>query len=594
MRQKFTVLLLIVSFVQISFAQTSATKTEAEIAAETNKQAVEFLRDAAAEVGNLRTLENRIGFASEMAALMWLHDEKDARRMFVGAITDFRQMFGEIEAQITAAALTPEQIAMGGFPFSPNADPRAKLAKRFAKAVKVRQQIAVALSEHDPLAAHSFFLETGTAISGPAFKNQFQWQEKSLEMKLLNAIAEKDAGKGLDFARKSLAKGLRGEHLELLKSIYAKDAEKGAAFGEEVFGKIKSIGTGKDFSFYTLKSVFSAGAENRQAIKDKPEQKPLFSDENMRALAEMTAQEMLKDSNYDNYGDADSIIELIKTYQPARAAQIEQKRLLDKQKKEAIIKATRDARRGGGDDDGDGEAEMSAYMAAAKEHEKKEAEEKKMLADLKSLGEKKLSDEEREKIIGQARRTVAEIGDPNAKMMALGALAMQVRKMGDKETALEIMREAERFVSPQPKSYLDFMQKWMMSSSYAQIDAAKSFPVLEDTIFRLNETIGAFVKVGEFIDVSGEMIVDGEVQVSGFGGAGLAQELTRALGESEATLNALAKEDFARTKALTEKFDRTEVRILAKMLVLRAVFGSQKKSTETTPEVAPMVILTEN
>ena len=35
--------------------------------------------------------------------------------------------------------------------------------------------------------------------------------------------------------------------------------------------------------------------------------------------------------------------------------------------------------------------------------------------------------------------------------------------------------------------------------------------------------------------------------------------------------------DFKKTTALTNKFDRTEVRILAKMLVLRAVLGDETK-----------------
>ena len=261
MHRQILLLTLLSFLVQTTFSQiavktpdsNSPTKAEAQkddgatlLSAETEKQAVAFLREAADEVGNLRTVENRIGFASEMAALMWLHDEKEARRMFASLITDFRQMFGEIEAQVSSAAITPEQFAMDSLPFPPNADPRAQLSKRFAKAVKVREQIITALSEHDPLTAHSFFLETGQLISSPTFKNRLHWQEKNLEMKLLNAIAMKDATKGLDFARRSMAKGLRGEHLELLKNIYAKDAEKGAAFGEELFGKIKSIGVGKE------------------------------------------------------------------------------------------------------------------------------------------------------------------------------------------------------------------------------------------------------------------------------------------------------------------------------------------------------------
>jgi hypothetical protein len=56
------------------------------------------------------------------------------------------------------------------------------------------------------------------------------------------------------------------------------------------------------------------------------------------------------------------------------------------------------------------------------------------------------------------------------------------------------------------------------------------------------------------------------------------KEVTRGLGQADATLINLARADFARTKNLTNKFDRQEVRILAKMLVLRAVLGDKNKT----------------
>ncbi len=172
---------------------------------------------------------------------------------------------------------------------------------------------------------------------------------------------------------------------------------------------------------------------------------------------------------------------------------------------------------------------------------------------------------------------VAEIDDPNMRMMALSGLAAQIGKMGDIETAGEIMREAERFVSPQPKNYMEFMQSWLLASGYSEINPDKSYPILENTIFRLNDTISAFIKVGEFIDVNGDFIEDGEVQIGSFGGE-MTNGLLRSLGQTDATLTNLAKADFARTKALTNKFDRTEVRIMAKMLVLRAIFGNKSPS----------------
>jgi hypothetical protein len=122
---------------------------------------------------------------------------------------------------------------------------------------------------------------------------------------------------------------------------------------------------------------------------------------------------------------------------------------------------------------------------------------------------------------------------------------------------------------------MGFTQSWMLASSYSEINAEKAFPILEETVFRLNDTISAFIKVGEFIDVNGDIIEDGEVQVGTFGGE-ITNGLLRGIGQTDSTLTNLANHDFARTKALTDKFDRTEVRILAKMLVLRAVLGNKK------------------
>jgi hypothetical protein len=53
--------------------------------------------------------------------------------------------------------------------------------------------------------------------------------------------------------------------------------------------------------------------------------------------------------------------------------------------------------------------------------------------------------------------------------------------------------------------------------------------------------------------------------------------LTKELGIANSTINSLAHADFAKTRALTNRFDRTEIRVLAKMMVLRAVLDERKK-----------------
>jgi len=199
-----------------------------------------------------------------------------------------------------------------------------------------------------------------------------------------------------------------------------------------------------------------------------------------------------------------------------------------------------------------------------------EEREKKLFEDMKKLGEAKLPKEERARIVAQARKIIMQAQGRDKKVGALSALAAQVASAGDKELAGEIMKDAEALVNPAPKNYQDFLLSWMLASGYASSNPDKAFPILEETIGRANDTLSAFIKVGEFIDVAEEMIVDGEVQVGAFGGQ-MVRGLTRELNIADGTIVVLAKADFAKTKALTNRFDRAEIRVLAKMMVLRAV-----------------------
>jgi len=62
--------------------------------------------------------------------------------------------------------------------------------------------------------------------------------------------------------------------------------------------------------------------------------------------------------------------------------------------------------------------------------------------------------------------------------------------------------------------------------------------------------------------------------------------LTTSLSGFDSVLTTLAKTDFQKIRDLTNRFERPEARVLAKMLVLRAVLGDQKKpAPKTNPAV---------
>lgn len=553
-------LLLITLLTSIAISQTTdAERKEKE--EKLKEDAVAFLRETSSEITNLRAAENRIGFSSELASLMWFYDEKEARVMFNAVTTDFRQMLQQLDAQLNAVKFDGENSEMYSVPFLRGANKQAQMYRKFSKAMSVRQQIAAALSEHDAILAYSFYNDTASVITNPTFKQQNDASGAYFEMQILQKIAEQNAAKGLEFGRKSLANGVKVNHIDLLKKIYAKDPDAGASFGEEIVSKLKSSDVEGWERKYLYSRILALGLENRKAIKDKPMQKPIFSEQSLRDISEIAAQDFLNSTAGNMVNDGE-ILDYIEQITPARAAQIRQKVKTSGTIANVTVGNT-----------------ASPEFTAVQPPKPKPNPEKEALETLARLDTKKLSDEERAKAIAEAGKMIESLEDPNAKMMALSGLAVQVGKSGDKELALQFMKQAESFVGQTPKSYVDYMQMWMLVSSYSEIDADKSFPILESIVPNLNDTIAAFVKVGEFIDAGGEMIEDGEVQVSGFGGGGLARELSGALRMSGSTLKNLAEADFNRTRMLTNKFDRTEVRILAKMLVLRAVLGTDK-----TPE----------
>src|SRR5687767_12892209 len=101
----FVLITVIAGFVA---AQTVPEKTTSDQKEQLQKEAVTFLRETLTDVNGMRSLENRISFAAEIASLMWFHDEREARSMYGGVIGDFRDLLMRYDAQMNALGVTPE------------------------------------------------------------------------------------------------------------------------------------------------------------------------------------------------------------------------------------------------------------------------------------------------------------------------------------------------------------------------------------------------------------------------------------------------------------------------------------------------------
>jgi hypothetical protein len=564
-----------------TLAQTPSPTKQSEEDAKLEKAAMDLLRDTSIEVGRLRTMENRISFNSELASLMWFHDEKEAKVMYGGVVSDFKQLLSQLDADMNAPTSGDEELASNGGFFGGYG--KSKAERKLRIAMEVRKQIATSLAEHAPDLAFNFFYDSLTLISNPEFRKSQEQSDKYFESQLLKQIAEADAAKGLEYGRESLKNGLDGNHIDLLRKIYEKDADKGIEFGAAILSRLKSDEVAKN-SISIMNSLLSLGDQTFDESKNKAGKKPLYDRSALRDIAEMLASRILENDESEFYNGLGQS-ELIEKYSPGRAAQIKAKfKKYNYASTSANVMSTMsNTASNSGSYSGRGEGmaanSNSAFAREQAEREARDKAERKLMEDIKDLGTKPLPKEDRDKVVAQSRKIIAETPGKDKKMMALSMLAAQVARAGDKQLATEIMGDAERYVNPQPKNYQDFLMSWMLASGYAEANPDKAFPLLESTILRANDTIAAFVKVAEFIDVQDEMIDDGEVQVGMFGGS-MIRGMTSELGLASTAVKSLAKADFQKTVNLTNTFDRSEVRVLAKMLVLRTVLDNRPKTDE--------------
>jgi hypothetical protein len=497
--------------------------------------------------------------------------------MYGSVVDDFNQLMGQLNAEMNSPEAAGDDEAMGGIFTSYG---RTRASRKFRIAMALRQQIALTLAEHAPDQAYNFFYGSLASVSNPQLREEMESSDKYFEAKLLEQIAETDATMANEYARESLKKGLNDSHLDILKKIYDKDAEKGIEFGAAVLSRLKGDRKKEiDTSIYSR--MLSFGGETLEASKREGGKKPVYTMAELRDIAELLAQVIL-----DQPDEAVYLVEhlayVIEPYAPSRAAQIRAK-----YKSSLSQVATANTNSAYPNYGGLSTNANSSAAVPDRRKEDRDAREKagaKLMEDLKDLASKPLSKEDRDKVVAQARKIIAQTPGKDKKILALNLLAAQVARSGDKELAADIMRDAEGLITAQPKNYQDFLYTLMVAAGYAEADPAKAFPILADTIARINDTIAAAVKVAEFMDTTDEMVQDGEVQVGMFGGS-MVRGLTNDLGIANMTIRSLVKADFAKTRELTNSFERTEVRVLAKMMVLRAVLdeGKQPGSPETVP-----------
>ncbi len=569
-------LALLLAVSTTAFSQTDD-PAKGEIAEERKQQTLKFVRETLSDISNLRTAENRISFTGEIAALLWYHDAAQGRQLFTATTDEFKSLLSLYNSQVnmytegdSGRTDVRRGSMMGMLGTEYNAKEQAD--KRLRTALGVRQHIAMSLAEHEPEMAMNFFSSTRSMITNSQFIEYLDARDPQLEIQLIARIAATNASRAAELGRKSIDAGVKMHHVALLKSLHARDPEKARDLGAAMLTRAKrpTVDGDKFERLAVMHGMLNLGS-SVQTANPAGGDELLFTNAELRELAESLATEILAMDNADEdepgayriYQIA-GYAKLIEKYSPSRAMQIRQK--FQDMKEIVDTFSGLDIESG------------NEVMTGAPDDET--SDEGGVLGELKSLEGAQISAEQLAPLVNKARGIAAAAPGRLEKVTILSAVATQIANAGHRELSVELMSEAAAFVPMNPKNYQDFMLMGVLVSGYAYVDPQRAFPIIEDAIMRGNGLISAFVRVGEFIDLNEEMIVDGEVQVGGFGGDFM-PGMKAVLEMANPVIKPLGDADFAKMAALTNRFDRPETRVLAKMLVLRAMLDKPSPDFET-------------
>ena len=546
---------------------------------ELEQKSLALLEDVIADIPALKLPENRTLAQATAADLLWKHDEKRARALFRDALSSL----GELK---------------------PSSDRRAtRYGEVNWMAFQLRQQVLQAIARRDAQMALDYLRATRRDESSPRAESLYQRPDPDLllEQSLAAQVAANNPKLALQLAEESLAKGLSHGVIPLLLRLQEKDKEAGAKLASAIIKKLGSenFTTNPEAANLALSLVrMSTRPEaNMPGLAQEPKRvrkvPPVLDEANLRELIDtMIATALSSPSGSPIFYMLPSIMPEVEKYAPARLPQLRSKlaefrKTLDPQTKmwteyesllrngttekllEAAAKAPPEMRnalyhRAAWQAVSQGDGERARQII--NDNLPDSAERKQMLAD---IDRQLLMRATTQGKLEEARLMLSRINSKNDRATALAQLAVAAVKKDARKLALQLLTEAYSLVSGRAKNDEQLQAQLKVAHAYALVEPARSFELIEPLIAQANEMIAAAAVLDGFGAQQGFFRRGELVLTPAFLAAnGMYSQYSK-------DIPALARADFERTKAAANKFDRSELRLMARLLVAQGILSDK-------------------
>jgi hypothetical protein len=552
-------ILLVASTVR---AQTDSKKEAAEL----EKKTLALLNEIASASWGLKLPENRVFIMASTADLLWPFDEKRARNLYWEAVNSINS--------ISAATLKFTD--------------REKIRQSYFLTLKLRRTVLRQVGPRDPQLALEL-LRASRQVPPRDLGVLFS-EERQFEQEIAGEIAARDPAQGLQFARESLAKGLTWQLVTLLQQLQKRDAEKASILAGEIITKLQTMNIATDLQASITALYLLQASRTREASELSAEVlKPLtLTDDQKRELVEILLDAALNASaNSHLLFQMNEVMPEIEQFFPEKRLALERKLanfnqtltreqrdqnnyngLIRRGMQEDIIRAAASA---------DSYSQQYLYQQAViiavargntdafREFLSKEVSDSERGKVLDLLDVEEINMAVVRKKLDHLRKLVPQIERKEERARAMAELAVLLKEKGEDAEAATLLDEAATLIKTNLKDEKQTNALLSLLCAYAIVDPPKAFVLAERTVDRANSQIsllmlldrvvksGAVKKSEIILDQAGIMPLDFLVFKYGKGVA------------------ALARSDFNRTRALADRFDRNELRLLAQLLIVKGL-----------------------
>lgn len=526
-------------------------------AAALRKKAIDLLESVAGQVNSLHSAENRARIGSNVAELLWNHDEKRSRSLFAAVAEDIKAGFNEADPGDSAQIHT---LMVFG---------------------QLRGDILGRIAKHDPELALEFLRATWPA-SDMQLPYQMRDGEKSLELRLAGQIAAKNPQLALKLGRQSLAKGFSADLLSVLSQLQPKDKEASLNFYKAIVDKLKSANLARD-------PAATALALNLARSFQPPE-----ADEQVyRDLIGIVLESALANGCADapSHGappicfEIGSVFSKIEKYYGPRAALL--KRWAEytqglgpssemwAQIEEVIEKGTVDeivalsVKYPGQQEqinwgammkaEASGDVARARQIASASPDEEQR---RNMLAEIersqmwRSINADKLATIQQE--LGNLRSNEERIQYLLHRAIQIGG--------NDRKVALGLLNQAGQIIDSNKPGKKQLEGQVALAMLYCSLKSDRGFAIMESLMPRLNELVAGAAALDGF---ENNYLRDGEWNMTGEGVVG---GLLTALAQNAGYF---AELDFDRSVTLANQLERPELRLMAQLKIAQSVLANQ-------------------